>query len=107
MKASQRLIGNLPALISAALLVAAVFGRWPYGFYMLMRLVVCGCSAFLAVKANGTRNVLWTWVMAGVAVLFNPVLPLRMHRGDWQIVDTVAAITFLVFLGERKAQGDV
>ena len=60
MNSNQRLAGKLPAIIPAALLLAAEFGRWPYGFYTLLRLVVCGCSAYLAVKANNTQNVAWT-----------------------------------------------
>jgi uncharacterized membrane protein len=100
--ASQRRLGKLPALISALLLLAAVFGHWPYGFYTLMRLVVCGCSAYLAVKANSARSVAWTWILGGMAVLFNPVLPIRMHRSDWQILDALAAITFLVFVSVFK-----
>jgi hypothetical protein len=98
----QRLANMLPAIIPAVLLLAAVFGRWPYGFYTLLRLVVCGSSACLAVKANSTRTVVWTWVMGGMAVLFNPILPIRIHRSDWQIVDAVAAVTFFVFVAVYK-----
>ncbi len=72
MSEQQKFLSKLPAIIPALLLLAAVFGRWPYGFYTLLRLVVCGCSAYLAVKANGMRNVAWTWIMGGMAVLFNP-----------------------------------
>jgi hypothetical protein len=34
---SQRLVIKLPAIISAPLRLGAVFGRWPYGFYTLLR----------------------------------------------------------------------
>ena len=75
---------------------------WPYAFYTLLRLVVCGCSIYLAVKANSTRNIAWTWIMSGMAVLFNPILPIRLHRSDWQIVDALAAVTLFVFVAVYK-----
>jgi uncharacterized membrane protein len=102
MNADQRLLSKLPAIIPALLLLAAVFGRWPYGFYTLLRLIVCGCSIYLAVKANSTRTVAWTWIMGGLAVVFNPILPVRMHRSNWRAVDALAAITFLVFFAVYK-----
>jgi uncharacterized membrane protein len=102
MNANERLLSRLPAIIPALLLLAAVFGRWPYGFYTLLRFVVCGCSAYLAVKANNTRNVAWTWIMGGMAVLFNPILPIRIHRSDWQVVDALAAVTLFVFVAVYK-----
>jgi hypothetical protein len=102
MNRNQRLAGKLPAIIPALLLLAAVFGRWPYGFYTVMRLVVCGCSVYLAVKANGMRNVAWTWIMGGMAVVFNPILPIRIHRSGWQVVDALAAGTLFVFVALYK-----
>jgi hypothetical protein len=97
MNADQKLLRALPVIIPILLLLAAIFGHWPYGFYTLLRLVVCGCSAHLAVRANSTRNVAWAWIMGGMAVLFNPILPIHIHRSHWQIVDTLAAATFFVF----------
>jgi uncharacterized membrane protein len=102
MNTNQRLLSKLQAIIPALLLLAAVFGHWPYGFYTLLRLVVCGCSAYLAVKANSTRSVGWTWILGGMAVLFNPILPVRMQRSDWQIVDALAAVTLFVFVALYK-----
>jgi hypothetical protein len=98
----ERLLGKLPAIIPALLLLAAVFGRWPYGFYTLLRLVVCGCSVYLVVKANSTRNAAWTWIMGGMAVLFNPVLPMHLRRSTWRPVDALAAVTLLVFVAAYK-----
>ncbi len=93
---------RIPAIICALLLVAAVFGHWPYGFYTLLRVVVCAISIYLAVRANSAKSVPWTWVLGSMAVLFNPVLPIRMPRSDWRFVDALAAITFIVFVAAYK-----
>jgi hypothetical protein len=40
--------------------------------------------------------------MGGMAVLFNPILPIRIHKSDWQIVDAFAAATLFVFVAVYK-----
>jgi len=44
----------------------------------------------------------WTWILGGMAVLFNPILPIRIHRTDWQIVDALGAATLFVFVAVYK-----
>jgi hypothetical protein len=34
-------------------------------------------------------------MFVGTAVLFNPLVPVRLDRSIWQIVDLAAGITFL------------
>jgi uncharacterized membrane protein len=90
------------AIVCALLLFVAVFGHWSYGFYTLLRVVICAISIYLAVRANSAKSAPWTWVLGVMAVLFNPVLPIRMHRSNWRAVDALAAITFLVFVAAYK-----
>ena len=59
----------------------------------------------MAVKAKSIGSVGWPWILGGMAVLFNPIVPIRMHRSDWQIVDFVAAITLLAFVAVYKPSG--
>lgn len=102
---NRQLKSNLPAIIPALLLLAAVFGHWPYGFYTLMRLIVCGCAIYLAVGARRMGSTAWTWIMGVIAVLFNPIVPMRMHRSDWQIIDLATAIVLLIFVALDRRQG--
>ncbi len=85
-----------PAIVSLAFLVVALFGRWPYGFYTLMRFVVCESGVFLALRANEIKKSLWVWLMGGIAVLFNPLLPIRVHRSDGQFLDLITAVLFAI-----------
>ena len=96
------IVAKSTLLCQADYTVAAVFGRWPYGFYALLRLVVSGCSIYLAVKANSTRNVAWVWVFGGMAVVFNPLLPLHFHRSNRRVVDLFAATILVVFAARYK-----
>ena len=70
---------GLPAS-SIALLVLAVVNRWPYGFYTLLRLVVCASAIFLAVQAQELAKNQWAWIMGAIAILFNPMAPLLRVR---------------------------
>jgi arginine exporter protein ArgO len=38
----------------------------------------------------------WMWVMIGILVLFNPLVPILLRRHTWQIIDLVAAGVFVV-----------
>jgi hypothetical protein len=52
------------------------------------------------------RKSAWTWIMAADAVIFNPLLPLRMSRSDWRLFDLAAAGMFLASLMTlRKREG--
>lgn len=87
-----------PGIASIVLLMVAVFGRWPYSFYVFMRFVACGSAAYLALGAHRDKSRLWTWVMGAVALLFNPLVPVHMSRHDWQRLDVVGAFVFAIYL---------
>lgn len=71
-------------------------GRWPYGSYTLLRLAVSASAAYMAVRAHELEKVAWIWIMGSMAVLFNPLVPIRLPRSNWQAIDAVAAIVFAV-----------
>lgn len=96
---SQNIRQQLAVPLGAAsvMLLAAVFGRWPYGFYQLLRLVVCGASiygAFVYAEKSKARM----WILIAAALIFNPIAPLRMSRNDWASVDLLAGIVLAVVL---------
>lgn len=65
---------------SAMLLIAAA--PMPYGYYMLLRLVVCAAAAFLAYQHYQALGALhgWAVTLGLVALVFNPLLPLHLDR---------------------------
>jgi hypothetical protein len=90
----------LPAALwlvpAVALLVA--LAPLPYGYYTLLRIVVCGSSAFVAYKSYETigKPSLGIGVMIGVALLFNPLIPIQLSREIWAPIDVGAALVFLL-----------
>lgn len=85
------------------MLFLALF-HWPYGYYQILRWVVCGVcgwSAFVAVNVNRRG---WAWGMGTIAVLFNPIVPIYLTREIWSVIDLTVGITLLVSLRLLKAE---
>jgi hypothetical protein len=93
---SQSLRRNeiVSALVAAAFLLLAALSRWPYVFYILLRIAVCAIGLYLAHTAYITKRMFWVWVFGAIAVTFNPILPLRMHRSDWSTLNVISATIF-------------
>lgn len=77
----------------------------PYGYYVLLRVVVCASCAYLAVRAFETSKRDWVWVLGVTALVYNPIVPIRLTRGIWSLVN-VATVAILVttFWGLRRAR---
>jgi len=82
----------LSLLLCIAALLTAEADDWPNLFFVLLRLGVSTVSLYWAVQAFKRRFEFWMWALGANAVLFNPVVPLRMERSDWQIVNLLDAV---------------
>ena len=87
-----------PAIASTVFLLLALLDVWPYGFYTFLRLVVCGSAIYLALHAASIRKTRWVWLMSGTALLFNPLIPVFLPQFDWEVLDVIAAVIFLLSL---------
>ena len=94
----------IPALIAALLLLAAL-ADWPYGYYQLLRLVVCGTGAYVAWVLYHSKYPWATWLFVFIAILFNPLAPIHLSRATWQPVDLACAMLFLLAAIVAKPHG--
>lgn len=90
-----------PIILSIALLVLAIF-PFPYGYYVLLRLVVCLTSGFLAWFSYKGNKSAWVWIMGFIALFFNPIVPLHFGREAWAVFDVAVAVLFGIFLFKNK-----
>jgi len=91
-----------PAVIaSIVLLVLAIF-PWPYGYYTLLRLIVCLTAAMLAWVSYRSQLTQWVWVMVFTAVVFNPVIVVHFGKELWAVIDLITAIVFGIYLKKHK-----
>jgi len=82
----------LATIVCIAALLLAIFFDWPYAYYVLLRLAVCAVSLYWVVEVYRQGGGFWLWAFAANALLFNPILPVRMARSDWEIVNLLDAI---------------
>ena len=82
-------------IITAALLIWAL-SKHPYGYYTLLRFVVCGVTAFGVYFAAEFKRIGWAWIFGIIAILFNPIFPIRLDRNTWAIIDVGVAVILLI-----------
>jgi hypothetical protein len=85
---------RIALIVFALLLTFASLGRWPYFVYTILRLSVCIASGTWAYRAFEHERGVWIWLFAGIALLYNPFFPIRMHRSDWTVVNLLTALLF-------------
>lgn len=92
----QNLIGIIVAKLIAAGMLFGALGRHEYGYYTLLRWVVCGVTAFAAFQAAESHKNGWVWVLAVVALFFNPIIPVHLNRETWAFIDVGVAVLLLI-----------
>lgn len=86
------------ARIVASVLLFWALSRHPYGYFTLLRWVVCATAAYSAYLSTTVNRIPWAWVFALIALLFNPLIPARIDRATWAYLDVAVGILFLVSL---------
>ena len=84
-------------VLGAILLLVAASGRHPYGFYMVLRIVTTVGAVYWAWRVYKAGLGRVAWAFAVVAVLMNPLLPIRMQRTQWQPIDLGLGILLFVW----------
>jgi hypothetical protein len=82
-------------LVPIALLLIALLSL-PYYYYQLMRWCICGCAAYLAYqhyKEKGCGFLSVAFIV--IAILYNPIEPIRLFREAWIVINIIAVIVFL------------
>ncbi|MGH7901122.1 MAG: DUF6804 family protein [Thermodesulfobacteriota bacterium] len=99
---THKQVFRFPALTSSIMLILAVFEGWPYGYYTLLRLVVCGSASYVAFISYSIDKKNWMWVMVFIALLFNPLIPIHLDKTTWLLIDIIVALLFIVVLFKLK-----
>ena len=77
----------IPQAIATVMLIAALNPGNPYGYYILLRWLMCGIFAYLSFRAFESKNTEWVWILGITAAVYNPFLPLHLGREVWTIVN--------------------
>lgn len=74
----------------------------PYGYYVLLRWVVCAIFAYCAIRAYRADSEAWIWIFGVNAAIYNPIFPLHLGRPIWSIVNIVSVILVIVSIFTLK-----
>lgn len=82
--------------VPAVMLIFAI-GHWPYGYYILLRIIVTGAALLLAALAHQRIRefTIWSGLLLAAALVFNPLVPLHSTRGLWWVLDLSVAGLFI------------
>ena len=80
---------------------SAVLPIQDYGYYILLKRVVCSGCCILAIQAMFRGAMEWVLVMGAIAVLYNPVFRFPLGREVWTGLN-VATIVLLLCPMRRK-----
>ena len=85
---------SLGAVQIAAIAVAVGLLPLPYGYYMLLRLFLCGLSLYFVSSVPGVRDG-EKWVLGGLAVLYNPIVPVELgSKPLWSVINIGTVVWF-------------
>ena len=73
------------------------------GFYTLVRIIVT-IGAVAATIQNSSNGInIWSIIYGGMAILFNPLVPVYLHdKGAWIMIDIIAIILFIIQIIRNK-----
>ena len=89
---------QIPLSIWLAPVVILTLGlfRLPYGYYVFLRLVVCAAAGFVVwqlFRAGGVSRI-FAVAFALLALLYNPIFPVRLTRETWAPINVLTACLF-------------
>ena len=87
--------GRFPDLITIAAVVVAIgLLPLPYGYYVLLRLFLCGVSRYFLTRPRGVRDA-EKWVLGGLVVLYNPIFPIELgSKLLWSVINIATVVWF-------------
>ncbi|PIZ31036.1 MAG: hypothetical protein COY40_03165 [Alphaproteobacteria bacterium CG_4_10_14_0_8_um_filter_53_9] len=78
-------------LCMVALLLIAVLDM-PYGYYQFLRLALSGTLVYSLYSDEALRQKdVLKWSLIGVAILYNPILPVHLTKEIWAMLNLAAA----------------
>jgi len=89
-------IPRLAASAAALLVALSLLPIWPSGYYLLLTYIVGITAVLMVVRAQEIRSQQWmmTWIV--IAVLYNPIAPLRLPPSFQQLLNLSCAVLFLI-----------
>jgi len=83
----------------------ALIPALPYGYYSVMRWVVCALCVWLSLSSYRSEREEWAWIWGVIAGIYNPIFPLHANREVWSVVN-IATIAVSAWYGLKVIQSN-
>lgn len=92
-----------PGALAAALLILAIF-YLPSGYYIFLRWAVTLVAVYVAYALSEAKDNKF-WLFVGIAILFNPIVPIYSTKSFWVVADLASAGVFLAYSKKKVLRG--
>jgi hypothetical protein len=90
------------AIITSIVLLALALFHMPYAYYILLKIIVCGISAYTAyILFEKEKHSLMFWAFCLIAFLYNPIFRIHLSKDFWAIINIVTIVALIVILKEK------
>jgi hypothetical protein len=107
MEKEKQIVPNW-VLLATAVFAFVAMADLPYGYYRLLRWIVCAVAIASAVQLHRGQRQGLAWVLGAVALLFNPIIPVPLGKASWRVFDGAAGVAFLgvLYLARKDRHRD-
>ncbi len=84
------LIFKAANVVAVCMLISTIYNH-PYDYYVVLRFVVSPVMAIGAFQAYALQKPGWLWLLAIMALLFNPIIPVHLTRHTWMPINIFCA----------------
>ena len=89
-------IPRLVASAAALLLALSLLPFWPSGYHLLLTYIVGVTAVLMVVRAQEIHSQPWMMAWIVIAILYNPIAPLRLPPSLYQLLNLICAVLFLI-----------
>ena len=82
----------VPASAASALLLIALAPIGEYGYFVFLRWAVCAAAIWFCIAAYSVNRKGLLGIGIPIAILFNPFVPIYLHRSTWAPIDAIVAV---------------
>jgi hypothetical protein len=86
---------NILLSIATILMVLAILGGLPYGFYTFLRITIFSISIYIVIILIKSDLLEFAWAYGFVGLLFNPLMPFHLGRSVWLTVELMTLVFFV------------
>ena len=89
-------------LIPIILTALAIPRVMPYDYFVVLRIVNFAMFGFLSYSVR-KRYETWMITLGGLALLFNPIIPLHASKSVWMALDICTILVGIIFFVKSKS----